>query len=214
MFCRKLVPWSKTYTGFDTGCKSWGVELFDMDKTLHLLQDWTVQRCMLTTWTCLLWATTVFAIWLCSYLWSCRTARLNIEHVQCSVCWSRKQPELEAGETFSAHIFAALISRCNGSLIYNNAQRELCEWAGHFYTLHPLAAQRRVFFFFPCKPLYVCEVGGYWWEEQLPGMTMISGWVGKRDKRKPHQRDCNAFYYSASFLRPSSRWLIPRCTGR
>lgn len=76
-----------------------------------------------------------------------------------------------------------------------------------FLHLAPISCSAEGFFFFFYKPLYVCEVGGYWWEAQLPGTTMISGWVGKRDKRKPHQRDCNAFYYSASFL-PTIKPLI------
>lgn len=110
--------------------------------------------------------------------------KLNIEHVQCIVCWSRKQPRLSRGN-FQCPYFPSTHLPCNGSVIYNNTQWELCEGPGHFYTLHPLAAQRRDFY----RPLYVGEAGEYRWQEQLPGMTIITVWGGQRTKEAPPQRE-------------------------
>lgn len=81
----------------------------------------------------------------------------------------------EAAVISSAHIFSALLS---------------CVMAPWFTTVHsggslsraepplrhaPVSCSAEGFY----KPLYICEVGGYGWQKQLPSMT-IKGGVGQR----------------------------------
>lgn len=108
-----------------------------------------------------------------------------------------------AGEIFSVHIFPALISRLMAlwfTTIYSWSS------AKGRASLHPLAAQWRDF----CTPLYVCEVGGYRWEEKLPSRTIITGWVGQR---KQHHRDriaCLLFSLVYPIIKPLINSLVHR----
>lgn len=110
--------------------------------------------------------------------------RLNIEHVHRIVCWSGKQPGLRQGEFFIAHIFTALISHVMAVWFTTMHSRSSAKGLRHSYTSHPLAAQLREFY----KPLYVCEVGGYWRREKTPGTTIIAGCGGQRTKEAAPRR--------------------------
>lgn len=124
--------------------------------------------------------------------------RLNIEHVHCVL--KQKTAGAEAGGNFQCPYFPSPHLPCNGSVIYNNARRGLCERLGHFYTPHPLTAQRRDFY----KPLYVCKVGRYRRRKQLPDMTIIP--VGRTEKQ--HHRERLLCFLCFSLISPIIKPLI------